>query len=111
MKRKHFFYLILIIFLFCLSVPYSFSYTIYKWKDSTGAVNYSDKKPETDAEVIEIIKTRKKSPVIKQEEIIIEEPVVENDPEADTVKGAEPEGSACVEVGEAGKSRRVFTRT
>ena len=83
MKRKHLFYLILIIFLFCLSVPYSFSYTIYKWKDSTGAVNYSDKKPETDAEVIEIIKTRKKSPVIKQEEIIIEEPVVENDPEAE----------------------------
>ena len=83
MKRKHFFYLIFIFSLFCLSVSSSYSYTIYKWEDSTGAVNYSDKRPETDAEVIEIIKTRKKSPVIRKEEIIIEEPSVQNDLEAE----------------------------
>lgn len=75
MKRKQFFYLILI---FCYFFPFintSDAYTIYRWKDSGGTVHYSDKKPDIDNEVIEIIKTKRNSTNVPREEIIIVEPV------------------------------------
>ena len=78
MKRKQFFYFTLIfISLFILPAPDSFSYTIYKWKDGSGAIHYTDKRPEN-IEVIEIIRTRKKQPQAEDETVIIEETINEN---------------------------------
>ncbi len=79
MKRKQFF-LFSIFFISLLAVPAenSFSYTIYKWKDNNGAVHYTDKKPDNSKDIIEIIKTKKRTPVPKDEVIIIEESVGEN---------------------------------
>lgn len=63
MKKKQFFYFILILScLFVLNTTSSFSYTIYKWKDKNGSVHYTDKKPVDNIEIIEIIRTKKKTP-------------------------------------------------
>lgn len=79
MKRKQFFFIIIIfIFLFILSSVNSFSYTIYKWKDRNGAIHYTDKKPDQNVDVIEIIKTQKKIPAQEKEIFILDETVDEN---------------------------------
>ena len=79
MKRKHFFfYYLILVFFFVLSTDNSSSYTIYKWKDKNGAIHYTDKKPENNMDVIEIIKTKKKQTVQKDEVVIIEETIDEN---------------------------------
>ncbi len=84
MKRKQFFYNIIIFisfFLFCASN--SFCYTIYKWKDVNGAVHYTDKKPDIKVDIIEIIRTKKKQPASVDEIVITEETINENAAEAE----------------------------
>ncbi len=79
MKKKQFFYLILMFsFLFVLNTVSTFSYTIYKWKDKNGLVHYTDKKPVENVKIIEIIRTKKKIPVPDKEIVIVEEKVDEN---------------------------------
>ena len=78
-RRKHLFYYFLIfVFFFALSTDNSSSYTIYKWKDKNGAIHYTDKKPDNNMDVIEIIKTKKKLPVTEKEIVILEDTIDEN---------------------------------
>ena len=79
MKMKHlFYYFLILVFFFALFTDNSSSYTIYKWKDKNGAIHYTDKKPDNNMDVIEIIKTKKKLPVTEKEIVILEDTIDEN---------------------------------
>ena len=70
-----FFKIILIFTLSIFSIGTVDALTLYKWTDDDGVVHYSDKKPDTKAEILKLPKRKK----INNEIVVEEESVYENE--------------------------------